>query len=96
MIQSKKIYKIKSAKGLMTRPKSFQTSGIKEPPMEKQRVREILEAPNLIQVDYAGIPVYIQSVAEDNGTATVFPLDEMDHEQMVEISRLTETVPVKH
>lgn len=62
--------------------------------MEKQRVREILEAPNLIQVDYAGIPVYIQSVTKDNGTATVFPLDEMDHEQMVEISRLTETVPV--
>ncbi|WP_042221142.1 H-type small acid-soluble spore protein [Oceanobacillus manasiensis] len=64
--------------------------------MDKQRVKEILEAPNLIQVEYAGIPVYIQSVAEDGDNATVFPLDEMHHEQMVEISRLTETVPVKH
>ncbi|MFD2629834.1 H-type small acid-soluble spore protein [Oceanobacillus kapialis] len=60
--------------------------------MEKQRAMEIIEAPHLIQVYYAGIPVYIQSVAETEGTATVFPLDEMDHEQLVDIDRLSESI----
>ncbi len=58
--------------------------------MDAHRAKEILEAPNMIQVTMAGIPIFIQKVNEDGLTAQVFPLDEPDHEQMVTLNQLNE------
>ncbi|MFC2949101.1 H-type small acid-soluble spore protein [Virgibacillus sediminis] len=57
--------------------------------MDRQRAEEIIGTPHMVQVNYRGIPVYLQDV---NGqeTATVFPLDEMDHEQQVDLEGLEE------
>jgi small acid-soluble spore protein H (minor) len=57
--------------------------------MDEQRVEEILNAYELIQVHYRGIPVYIEEL-HDNQTATVFPLDEMHHVQRVDLAGLEE------
>ncbi len=58
--------------------------------MDEQRAQEIVGANAMIQVHYYGIPVYIQEVHEKEGMATVFPLDNMDHVQLVDIEGLTE------
>ncbi|WEG13005.1 H-type small acid-soluble spore protein [Pullulanibacillus sp. KACC 23026] len=58
--------------------------------MDANRAREILEANYMIQVNLAGIPVFIQKVNEDGLTAQVFPLDEPDHEQVVTLNQLEE------
>lgn len=58
--------------------------------MDKQRAQEIINSATMINVNYHGIPVYIQEVNDGNNTATIFPLDEMDNEQMVELNGLNE------
>ncbi|WP_010648660.1 H-type small acid-soluble spore protein [Oceanobacillus massiliensis] len=58
--------------------------------MDDQRAMEILQSAYMINVNYRGIPVYIQSLDQDSGTANVFPLDNMNHEQSVELSGLDE------
>ncbi|MBU9722387.1 MULTISPECIES: H-type small acid-soluble spore protein [Bacillaceae] len=58
--------------------------------MDIQRAQEIIESPTMINVNYHGIPVYIQQVNSNENTANVFPLDEMDHEQEVDINGLVE------
>lgn len=58
--------------------------------MEKERAREIMESIPMVNVNYHGIPVYIEDVHETNGTATVFPLDNMEHVQEVELNGLKE------
>ncbi|MCR6098702.1 H-type small acid-soluble spore protein [Salipaludibacillus agaradhaerens] len=61
--------------------------------METQRVKEIIEAPTMINVSYKGVPVYIESLDDSSRTAVVFPLDEMDHLQEVDIDGLVEEGP---
>lgn len=58
--------------------------------MNKQRAQEIIDSITMINVHYHGIPVYIQSIDPNNETATVFPLDNMDFEQSVELTGLDE------
>lgn len=58
--------------------------------MERERVQEIMESIPMVNVNYHGIPVYIQDVHSTNETATVFPLDNMDHVQEVELNGLEE------
>lgn len=60
--------------------------------MDIQRAQEIMNATNMINVHYRGIPVYLQEV-HSNETATIFPLDEMDNEQVVDLEGLFETGP---
>lgn len=57
-------------------------------------LQQIVDSPTLITVKYHGFPVYVQSVDEENGTAQVFPLDDMDHVQEVDIDGLYEDDPV--
>jgi len=57
--------------------------------MDEQRVQEIMDALHMINVNYHGIPVFIQDLHENN-TATVFPLDEMDNHQIVDLNGLEE------
>jgi small acid-soluble spore protein H (minor) len=61
--------------------------------MDVQRAREIIDSSSMVNVRYRGIPVYIQEVNSHNQTATVFPLDEMDHVQLVEVDGLSEIGP---
>ncbi|CDQ38072.1 MULTISPECIES: small, acid-soluble spore protein, H family [Virgibacillus] len=56
--------------------------------MKKERAQEIMDALELIQVRYRGIPVYIKDLQET--TATVFALDEMAEEQIVDLHGLQE------
>ncbi|WP_099159130.1 H-type small acid-soluble spore protein [Virgibacillus ndiopensis] len=56
--------------------------------MDIHRAQEILNSPVLINVNYHGIPVYIQDINQD--TATIFPLDEMNNEQQVDLNGLSE------
>lgn len=58
--------------------------------MNIQRAKEIIDSTSLINVNYRGIPVFIQQVNEETQTATVFPLDEMDNEQVVDLQGLIE------
>ena len=58
--------------------------------MNIQRAKEIIDSRTLINVNYHGIPVFIQQIHGDNKTVTVFPLDKMDHEQVVELNGLVE------
>ncbi|WP_373894266.1 H-type small acid-soluble spore protein [Virgibacillus natechei] len=58
--------------------------------MDKSQAQEILESYSLINVNYHGFPVYIQELHDNNETATVFPLDDMDHEQEVDLDGLRE------
>lgn len=57
--------------------------------MDAQRAREILDSIHMVQVHYRGIPVYIERLNDDH-TATVFPLDEMDNSQQVDLAGLEE------
>ncbi|PAV31631.1 H-type small acid-soluble spore protein [Virgibacillus profundi] len=58
--------------------------------MDRQRAQEIMESIQMINVNYHGIPVYIQEIQTDHQSAMVFPLDEMDNEQIVDLSGLNE------
>ncbi|HEY4551473.1 MAG TPA: H-type small acid-soluble spore protein [Bacillus sp. (in: firmicutes)] len=64
--------------------------------MEIQRAMEIINSVEMINVSFRGIPVYIKEVHSNNQTATVFPLDEMDHAQTVELNGLFEVGPTVH
>jgi small acid-soluble spore protein H (minor) len=64
--------------------------------MEIQRAIEIINSVEMVNVSFRGIPVYIKEVHSSNQTATVFPLDEMDHTQIVELNGLFEVGPTVH
>ncbi|TFB14615.1 H-type small acid-soluble spore protein [Filobacillus milosensis] len=61
--------------------------------MDIQKLKDIVASPTLIQVKYHGVPVYIQEIDEDNGTATIYPLDNMDQVQEVDLDGLYEDDP---
>jgi small acid-soluble spore protein H (minor) len=61
--------------------------------MEKERAQEIVDSIEMVQVTYRGIPVYIQEIHDQKNTATVFPLDQMNDEQTVELQGLYEVNP---
>lgn len=58
--------------------------------MDNERAKEIIDSITMINVNYHGIPVYIQEVHDNKNTATVFPLDNMNHEQTVDLNGLQE------
>ncbi|WP_078593395.1 H-type small acid-soluble spore protein [Evansella clarkii] len=58
--------------------------------MNRMRAKEISESPDTIKVTYQGTPVYIQHVNDDSETARVFPLDEPEKEQEVQLAHLIE------
>ncbi|WP_010531367.1 H-type small acid-soluble spore protein [Lentibacillus jeotgali] len=61
--------------------------------MESDRAQEIIDAITMTNVKYHGFPVYLKEINEENDTALVFPLDEMDHEQEVDLNGLFEEGP---
>ncbi|MBW5446015.1 H-type small acid-soluble spore protein [Cohnella sp. CFH 77786] len=58
--------------------------------MNAQRAKEIAESPEMVDVSYYGVPVYIQHVNAGAGTARIFPLDKPGEEQTVPLDTLTE------
>lgn len=58
--------------------------------LEIKRAKEILQSQTLVNVSYRGIPIYIQDIDEERQMAKVFPIDEMDHEQDVDLEGLHE------
>ncbi|RLL42713.1 H-type small acid-soluble spore protein [Oceanobacillus piezotolerans] len=66
--------------------------------MDSKRAQQIIDSTTMINVNYHGIPVYIKDIKETEGTATVFPLDNMEHDQLVDLEGLNEVVikPTNH
>jgi len=62
--------------------------------MDVNRAMEIMESIPLIKVNYHGTPVYIQDIDVNQDRAVVFPLDEMQNEQMVDLQGLSEVPSV--
>lgn len=58
--------------------------------MNIERAQEIAASPVLAKVLYKGVPIYIQHVDENKGTARIYPLDEPQNEQEVALEKLIE------
>ncbi|TRM10988.1 H-type small acid-soluble spore protein [Lentibacillus cibarius] len=61
--------------------------------MEADRAQEIIDSITMINVNYHGFPVYLKQINHREEMATVFPLDEMEHEQRVDLHGLAEDGP---
>ncbi|GLX67577.1 H-type small acid-soluble spore protein [Paenibacillus glycanilyticus] len=58
--------------------------------MEVNRAKEIAESPDIQVISYLGIPVFIESVNMEAGTAIIHTLDSPDEEQSVPLDVLEE------
>jgi small acid-soluble spore protein H (minor) len=58
--------------------------------MNTERAKKIAASPVMANVTYNGVPIYIQQVDEESGTATIYPLDEPDNKQTVSVNSLKE------
>lgn len=60
--------------------------------MDTWRAKEIAASPVMANVTHNDIPVYIQNVDEQKGTARVYPLGKPEHEQEVPVHNLIEKI----
>lgn len=58
--------------------------------MDAKRAKEICASSVMMNVTHNGVPVYIDSVSEDSGTAWIHPLKEPNDRQTVSVSSLAE------
>jgi small acid-soluble spore protein H (minor) len=58
--------------------------------MDAQRAQEISSSSAMVNVTYNGQSIYIEHVDQQNGTATIHPLDEPNNKQSVSVSSLEE------
>lgn len=58
--------------------------------MNVQRANEIAASPVMADVIYNGVPIYIQHVDEDKGTARIYSLDNPENEKEVSLAKLIE------
>jgi small acid-soluble spore protein H (minor) len=58
--------------------------------MNTQRAQEIVESPEMVQVTYDGVPIYIQHVDDRSEMARIYPIDAPQQEQTVPIRSLVE------
>jgi len=58
--------------------------------LNKQRAKEIVSSPNMVNVTYNGQPIYIQNVDDETEKARIYPLDNPENEQTVPLSQLKE------
>jgi len=58
--------------------------------MDAQRAQEIASSPTMANVKYNGTQIYIEHVDQNNGTATIHPLEEPNNKQSVSVSNLIE------
>lgn len=58
--------------------------------MDAQRAQEISASDVMANVTYNGQSIYIEHVDQQNGTATIHPLDDPNNKQSVSVSSLKE------
>lgn len=58
--------------------------------MDMFRAKEIAASPAMVNVTYNGERIYIQSVNDQRQTAKIYPLDQPEREQEVELRNLVE------
>jgi small acid-soluble spore protein H (minor) len=58
--------------------------------MDSQRAQEIALSATMANVTYNGQNIYIEHVDQQNGTATIHPLDNPNEKQSVSVSSLNE------
>jgi small acid-soluble spore protein H (minor) len=58
--------------------------------MDAQRAQEISASATMANVTYNGQNIYIEHVDQQNGTATIHPLNEPNNKQSVSVSSLEE------
>ncbi|MBP1080595.1 small acid-soluble spore protein H [Bacillus capparidis] len=58
--------------------------------MDIQRAQEIVASPEMINVTYNGVSVYIQNIDEKSEMASIYPLDEPNKEQEIPLTSLME------
>ncbi|WP_129726472.1 MULTISPECIES: small acid-soluble spore protein H [Bacillaceae] len=58
--------------------------------MDKQRAKDIAASPVMANVTFDGHQIYIEKVDEQNGTATIYPLDQPEKKQNVMVDHLVE------
>lgn len=58
--------------------------------MDKQRAKDIVTSPVMVDVTYNGKPVYIESVNENNNTAKIHFLNQPDNKHEVALNSLVE------
>lgn len=58
--------------------------------MNAQRAEEIASSPNMVTVTYNEESIYIEHVDEQNGMATIHPLDDPNKKQSVSVTSLQE------
>ncbi|BCN29398.1 H-type small acid-soluble spore protein [Anaeromicropila herbilytica] len=58
--------------------------------MDKERAHEIISSTGMINVTYNGAPIYINSINDEKGTATVYPIDQPKNMQEVSLTSLSE------
>lgn len=59
--------------------------------MDAQRAQEIANSTTMANVMYNGTRIYIEHVDQQNGTATIHPLDQPNQKQSVAVSNLMES-----
>ncbi len=58
--------------------------------MDQKRAREIVASPVMMNVTHNGVPIYIESIANDKAMAYVHPLNQPNNRQKVDINSLIE------
>ncbi|MGO4181824.1 H-type small acid-soluble spore protein [Paenibacillus sp. TAF43_2] len=58
--------------------------------MNIQRAQEIVDSPNMANVTYEGLKIYIQDIDEITEMARIFPLDDPEKELTVPLHNLSE------
>ena len=58
--------------------------------MNNQRIKDIISSPNMINVTYNGMQVYIETIDENNNTAQVHFINQPDNKQEVSLNNLVE------
>lgn len=58
--------------------------------MDIQRAKEIASSPDMINVTYNGIPIYIENISEEENTACIHALAQPDNRKEVSLSSLSE------
>jgi small acid-soluble spore protein H (minor) len=58
--------------------------------MNKQRAKDIVSSPVMINVTYNDMPIYIEYVNENNNTAKIHFLNQPDDKQEVSLNNLVE------
>ncbi|MFD0826900.1 small acid-soluble spore protein H [Neobacillus sp. M.A.Huq-85] len=59
--------------------------------MDAQRAQDIANSTTMANVMYNGTRIYIEHVDQQNGTATIHPLDQPNQKQSVSVSSLMES-----